>query len=126
LKEMPSLQDLRIAIYDVDFRPTPEDDLLGPLSNVKVVQGGRFIVELRSTESKDVREEDIFMENPDTPFQIVRREPGIDEGNIQLNAAISHSRQSRQHRSLYLCVPFFCVYYAMETLVECTVNSFRK
>lgn len=127
LKEMKNLQDLRIAIYDVSWRPTPEEDLLEPLMDLHV-ERGTFIVDLRSAESEGVREEDIFTAEADAPFQIVRRAPGLDDGNaeiIMIDVGITNGRRRRPRRWRYLCVPFRCVYYTVETLIECIEERIR-
>jgi hypothetical protein len=69
---MTELRELRIAIYNVNWSPAPESDLLEPLLSVKV-QRGAFVVELRSVEGENVRSGDIFPGHIDVPFSIQRR-----------------------------------------------------
>lgn len=125
IKGMQCLQDLRIAIYDVNWRPTPEDELLEPVMDIQI-RGGMFIVELKSVEGDDVRQDDIFTGEADAPFQIQRRAKGFDDsGNQEINVGITGDRRRRRPRILWVLVPFLCVYYTVETLVECSVEKVR-
>jgi hypothetical protein len=125
IKGMQCLQDLRIAIYDVNWRPTPEDELLDPVLDIQI-RGGKFIVELKSIEGDDVRQDDIFAGEADAPFQIQRRPKGFDDiGNQDIHVTVAGGGRRRGPRIWWVLVPFLCVYYTVETMVKCSVEKVR-
>jgi hypothetical protein len=127
IKDMKNLQELFMAIYDVNWRPTPEDELLEHALDIHVQQG-QFIVELRSVEGDDIRKSDIFTGEAGAPFQLIRRPKGFDEADPQIDFAATNGLRRRRHRPhiWWALVPFLCVYYTVETLIECAVERVRR
>jgi hypothetical protein len=128
---MRSLQELHMSIYDSDSRPTPEDELLDPLLQIRAVEKGSYIVALRPIDGDHIRTEDIFSGEAEAPFIIKRRLAGTKH-SVEIDTAITHGHGHRRRRGplsralWVICVPFFCVYYAVDTLVECAVEKARR
>lgn len=108
IAQMRSLSQLHISIYNSEYRPTPEDELLDSLFQIKEVEKEAFTVSLRAIKDNSLATENAFNRETEAPFIIKRSLMDMEHENIEIDVPLGYGNGGRRRGPLTLMLRIIC------------------